>query len=103
MASHLHRLSALAALGLAVIIGPQALAAADKGANAAAPASASSAKAQGPSKGRVAPPARPILGANLTVMPGERCAEIKKGPSQRRSVTSCERRPRGHGHDGRPD
>jgi hypothetical protein len=102
MASHLHRLRALAALGLTVIIGSQA-SAADKGTNATAPASASSAKAQSVGKSRVAPPARPILGANLTVLPGERCAELKKGPSQRRSVTSCERRPRGHGHDGRPD
>jgi hypothetical protein len=101
MAFHLHRLGALAALGLIVMVGLPASAAADKGAAASAPAS--SAKAQGPGKGRVAPPARPILGKNLTVMPGERCAEIKKGPSQRRSVTSCERRPRGHGHDGRPD
>jgi hypothetical protein len=102
MASYLLRLGALAALGLIVMVGPPASAAANKDA-AAASAPASSAKAQGPSKGRVAPPARPILGTNLTVVPGERCAEIKKGPSQRRSVTSCERRPRGHGHDGRPD
>jgi len=102
MASYLLRLGALAALGLIVIVGPPASAAANKDA-AAASAPASSAKAQSAGKGRVAPPARPILGAKLTVMPGERCAEIKKGPSQRRSVTSCERRPRGHGHDGRPD
>jgi hypothetical protein len=103
MAFHLHRLCALAALGLIVMVGPPASAAADKDA-AAASAPASSAKAKSPGRGGlVAPPARPILGANLTVMPGERCAEIKKGPSQRRSVTSCERRPRGHGHDGRPD
>jgi hypothetical protein len=58
MAFHLHRLGALAALGLIVMVGPPASAAADKDA-AAASAPASSAEAKSPGRGGlVAPPAR---------------------------------------------
>lgn len=108
MASRLVRLGMLAALGAAALLGPGTPAgAAEKAANAAA-AEAGAGRARGPGSPRetsVTPPPRPILGTNLMPIPGEQCADIRRGRSEdSRPIASCERRPRGHGRDRRrPD
>jgi hypothetical protein len=106
MASFLIHIGALTALGVAVIAGPQAppAVAAENAVSVAAPAEVGNAKTKGKGPGRgtenLSAPARPILG-NLSIMPGEQCADDRRSRSKDKSVASCERRPRGHGRDGR--